>query len=113
MPIEEKHKTLLRQLGLTEADFDLIDGKYVRYEYDEGKGVRLYDPYYTTSYNEYIDSDGWSSWSSEQDNFMSNILKPAQEEARRREGVGPKPTAKELSEALRRKFQKDGSRGPE
>ena len=63
MEIKKEHKELLKSLGLNEGDFDVFDGKYVTYEYDEHKGVRLYDPLYRTSYNEYIDVDGWSAWS--------------------------------------------------
>jgi len=75
MEIDEAHKTLLKSLGLTDEDFTRFDGKFVRYEFDAEKGVRLYDPYYMTSYQEYIGIDGWSAWSSEQDTFQSNILK--------------------------------------
>ena len=82
MDMEEKHKELLRSLGLQEEDLALFDGENVSYEYDPHKGVRLYDPDYATSYDEYIDVDGWSSWSSEQDTFMKTIIKPAREEAR-------------------------------
>jgi hypothetical protein len=49
MEIREEHKALLKILGLKEEDFELFDDKFVRYEYDEEKGVRLYDPYYETS----------------------------------------------------------------
>jgi len=104
MEITENHKALLRKLGLKEEDFELFDGRYVRYEYDEKKGVRLYDPLYATSYNEYIDVDGWSSWSVEDDTFMSDILKKAREETRRREALSPKPDEKEITEALQKKF---------
>jgi hypothetical protein len=69
-------------------------------------GVRLYDPNCNTSYPEYIDIDGWSSWSSEQIAFEINILPPAQAEARRRAEVSPKPTDEELSEAFQNKFGK-------
>ena len=77
MEISKDHKDLLMELGLKEEDFPHFDGKIVSYEYDEAKGVRLYDPYYRTSYDEYIGIDGWSSWSSESDRFMSTILKDA------------------------------------
>ena len=53
MDIKPEHKELLKSLGLKEEDFSLFDGKDVRYEVDEEKGVRIYDPYYTTSYDEY------------------------------------------------------------
>lgn len=102
--IKEEHKAPLRELGLAEEDFDLFDGKWVKYEFDPEKGVRLYDPYYRTHYNEYIGIDGWSAWSSEKDTFMTDILKPAWEEAERRIAASPKPGDKEIAEALRWKF---------
>lgn len=91
-------------MGLVEEDFERFDGKLVRYEYDETRGVRLYDPYYRTSYDEYIGIDGWSAWSSEKDTFMTDILKGAKEEARRREALSATPDAKEIADALREKF---------
>jgi hypothetical protein len=106
MVIKEEHKALLKAMGLTEEDFKRFDGKEVTYEFDEEKGVRLYDPYYATSYSEYIDVDGWSSWSSESDTFMSNILEKARAEASRREAMSPKATQEEISEAMRKKFGK-------
>jgi hypothetical protein len=106
MDIKEDHRELLKALGLTEEDFKRFDGKQVAYEYHEEKGVRLYDPYYRTSYDEYIDVDGWSSWSCEQDTFMSQILKDAQAEAKRREAVSPKATPEEVTEAMEKKFGK-------
>lgn len=104
MRIEEKHKPLLRELGLTDEDFEKFDGKFVNYEYDEEKGVRIYDPYYTTSYNEYIGVDGWSAWSSEKDTFMSDILKGAQEKAKLAEQKSEGPAQDEIAEALKKKF---------
>lgn len=104
MEIKEAHKALLRGLGLKEEDFDLFDGEYVRYEYNEEKGVRIYDPYYATSFNEYIDVDGWSSWSVENDTFMSDILKGAQEETHRREALSPEPDQREIAKAMKKKF---------
>jgi len=104
MEIPEEHKVLLKSLGLEEEDFAVFDGKFVRYEYDEQKGVRIYDPYYATSYDEYIDSDGWSAWSVEEDTFMSDILKGAQEETRRREALSPKPDQQKISETIQNKF---------
>jgi hypothetical protein len=106
MEIKREHKVLLKGMGLEEEDFELFDGDFVRYEYDEEKGVRLYDPYYRTSYNEYIGVDGWSSWSFEGDEFMSRILKGAKAEAERRESLSTKPTSQELSESLAKKFGK-------
>ena len=113
MKIKENHKKLLKALGLREEDFELFDGKFVRYEYDAEKGARIYDPYYATSYDEYIDISGWSSWSSEKDTFMSDILKPAKEEMHRREALSPKPDQAEISEFLEKKFagnRKDDSK---
>ena len=104
MKIEAEHKSLLRGMGLAEKDFERFDGQYVRYEHDPQKGVRLYDPYYLTSYSEYIDSEGWSSWSSEGDTFMSDILRPAQEEARRRAAENPRPSDEDLQEQMKKKF---------
>ena len=107
MNIDEKHKNLLKDLGLKEEDFSLFDGKTVTYEYDANKGVRIYDPYYSTSYSEYIDVDGWSSWSTEQDSFTSDILNQAKAEAARREKLSPKPTQEELTHSMKVKFGKE------
>jgi hypothetical protein len=109
MNINEKHKRLLIELGLKEADFTLFDGKTVTYEFDPKKGVRIYDPYYSTSYKEYIDVDGWSSWSTEQDSFTSDILHEAKAEAERREKLSPKPTQEELAHSIKLKFGKQDS----
>ncbi len=106
MEIRDEHKALLRGLGLKEEDFDRFDDRFVRYDYNEEKGVRLYDPYYQTSYNEYIGIDGWSAWSAEKDTFMSDILRGAQEKARQREASSPKPEQAEIEEAFRKKFGK-------
>ena len=106
MEIKQEHKALLKSMGLKEEDFERFDGKFVRYAFDEEKGVRLYDPYYRTSYNEYIDSDGWSSWSSEEDTFMSNILKDARRKAEESEKISPKPSEGEITKALKKKFGK-------
>jgi hypothetical protein len=104
MEIKEGHKALLKVLGLKEEDFGLFDDKFVRYEYDEEKGVRLYDPYYETSYNEYIDSDGWSAWSGENDTFMSDILKASDEKVRQSKTGPPKAVQDEITKALQKKF---------
>lgn len=104
--IKKEHKGLLKTLGLKEEDFRLFDGKSVTYEYDGEKGVRIYDPYCMTSYDEYIDVDGWSSWSSEQDTFMSDILKDARAKAEASEKISPKPSQKEMAEAMMKKFGK-------
>lgn len=104
MEVKEEHKALLRKLGLKDEDFESFDGELVRYEYDKEKGVRIYDPYYETSYNEYIGIDGWSAWSMENDTFMSDILKDVHEKARRKEGTSPGPDQEEIREALEIKF---------
>jgi hypothetical protein len=109
MDMNEKHRELLKALGLSDEDFPLFDGKTVRYEFDEKKGVRLYDPYYATSYSEYIDVDGWTSWSTEQDTFTSDILREAKAEAERREKLSPKPTQEELARSIKGKFGKQDS----
>jgi hypothetical protein len=106
MEIKDEHKTLLFEMGFKEEDLKLFNGKDITYEYDEKKGVRLYDPNYQTSYPEYIDIDGWSSWSSEQIAFERNILPPAQAEARRRAEGSPKPGDEDLSDAFQKKFGK-------
>lgn len=113
MEIKVEHKELLRHLGLKDKDFELFDGKQVTYEFHEEKGVRLYDPNYETSYNEYIDIDGWSAWSSEKDTFMSDILRGAKQEAERREKTSPKPSQEDIEQTLKTKFghrenQEDG-----
>ena len=87
MQIKDEHKKLLLGMGLKEEDLELFDGKNVSYEYDEKMGVRLYDPDYKTSYPEYIDVDGWSSWSTEGDSFSSDILREAKAEAERRRNL--------------------------
>ena len=94
MEIKEEHKALLRSLGLKEEDFERFDGKFVSYEYDAKKGVRIYDPYYQTSYNEYIGIDGWSAWSEENNTFMADILKRSREGAHQTESIVPKPDQK-------------------
>lgn len=106
MEIPEEHKPLLLAMGLKEDDLKLFDGKFVTYEFDSQKGVRLYDPYYRTSYSEYIDVDGWSSWSSENDNFMSTILAPALEVVKEMEKESVRPKDEEIQEQLRKKFEK-------
>ncbi|MFC1824445.1 hypothetical protein ACFL9T_17180, partial [Thermodesulfobacteriota bacterium] len=108
MEIKEEHKALLVSMGLNEGDFDVFDGKHVSYEYDDQRGIRLYDPLYRTSYDEYIDVDGWSSWSSEGDTFMSDILKGAKEEAERREKLSVKPAQDEVDQTLQNKFGEAG-----
>ena len=106
MQIKKEHRVLLVKLGLKEEDFELFDDKYVRYEYDAEKGVRLYDPYYETSYNEYIDSDGWSAWSEENDTFMSDILRPTHKAVQKKRIAASGSTQEEITEALRKKFRK-------
>jgi hypothetical protein len=89
MEIDAAHRALLKGMGLTEEDFMRFDGKFVRYEFDAEKGVRLYDPYDMTSYNEYIGTDGWSAWSSENDTFQSNLLKKTRERLEKEEREKP------------------------
>ena len=104
MDIKEEHKKLLLKLGLKEEDFKLFDSKHVTYEFQGDKGVRLYDPYYQTSYDEYIGVDGWSAWSSEEDRFMSQVFTAAKKEVERREKM--KPSQEEFASALEKKFSK-------
>ena len=113
MEVKDEHKKLLKKLGLTDEDFERFDGEFVRYEYDSRRGVRIYDPYYATSYNEYIGIDGWSAWSDEKDTFMSDILKGAHEEVRQREASSAKADQQEISEALEKKFGKKTANDPE
>ena len=100
LEIPEEHKDLLKLLGLKEEDFSRFDGKYVTYEYDHEKGVRLYDPYYDTSFNEYIGVDGWSAWSSEEDTFMTDIMA----KARTDENPGSGIDQEAIDKALKKKF---------
>lgn len=104
MDIKEEHKALLKLLGLGEDDFERFDGEYVKYEYDPVKGVRLYDPYYETSYNEYIGVDGWSAWSSEEDSFMSGILKKAWVATEKKLEASPGPDQEQITDAMKKKF---------
>ena len=113
MGISEEHKKLLKHLGLKEADFERFDGTCVAYEFDPVKGVRLFDPDYVTSYDEYIDVDGWSAWSSEQNTFMGDILKGTLEEVERREKLDRKLSEEEFKESLERKFGKKTEPDPE
>jgi hypothetical protein len=106
MEIKDQHKKLLKSLGLKEEDFERFDGTSVSYEFDSVKGVRLYDPDYETSYDEYIDVDGWSAWSSEQNTFMEDILKPTWEEVERREKMERKSSQEEFEHSLEKKFGK-------
>ena len=104
MEITEEHKDLLKQLGLTDEDFERFDGNQVRYEYDATRGVRIYDPFYQTSYNEYIGIDGWSAWSSEHDTFMSDVLEVSRKSLGSRETPQGASRQKEIEEALKKKF---------
>ena len=104
MEINDQHKAILRGMGLSEKDFALFDGKFVTYEYDDEKGVRIYDPYYSTSYNEYIGVEGWSAWSSEKDTFMSDILRGARKKVVEAEAAGKKLPPEELRDAMAKKF---------
>lgn len=109
MNLDENHRKLLKDLGLKEEDFILFDGNTVTYEFDEIKGVRLYDPYYSTSYGEYVDVDGWSAWSTDQDTFTSDILREAKAEAERREQLSPRPTQEQMTHSIKAKFGKQDS----
>ena len=104
MEIKEEYKTLLKALGLKDEDFERFDGKYVSYEHDEKKGIRLYDPHYRTSYNEYIDIDGWSSWSKEKNSFMADLLKPTHEEVAKKLFENTKPDQETIDVELKKKF---------
>ena len=104
MEIEDEHKKLLLKLGLKEGDFKLFDGKHVTFEFRQDKGVRLYDPYYQTSYSEYIGVDGWSAWSTEEDRFLGRVFKQARREVEKRDKR--MPTQEDLPTALERKFPK-------
>jgi hypothetical protein len=106
MDVKEEHKSLLKDLGLKDEDFERFDGEFVRYEYDEQKGVRIYDPYYETSYDEYIGIDGWSSWSVENDTFMSDFMKKTHEQVQISMTDRPKATDEDIREALEKKFGK-------
>jgi hypothetical protein len=106
MEIKEEHRRLLKTLGLKDRDFELFDGKFVRYEFDEKRGVRIYDPYYTTSYEEYIDSDGWSAWSEEGDTFMSSLLGTSQDMEPQSRTGDVREDQKKITEALQKKFGK-------
>ncbi len=113
MEITSEHKELLKRLGLKEEDFKLFDGRDVRYEVDEEKGVRIHDPYYVTSYDEYIASDGWSSWSSENDTFMSDFLRKAKKKAAEMGGRSPRLEEEKITQALKTKFGEKDSSDPE
>ena len=106
MDINKEHKALLIKLGLKEDDFKLFDGKHVNYEYDDQKGVRLYDPYYKTSYDEYMGIDGWSSWSSEEDTFMGDMLRKVNAEVARARENRASPDPDDITDALKKKFKK-------
>lgn len=111
--IKPEHKELLKKLGLKEEDFELFDGRQVRYEVNEEKGVRIYDPYYVTSYDEYIASNGWSSWSSENDTFMSDILRDTRKRVAEMESRSPRPAEGKITQALKTKFGETDSSDPE
>ena len=104
MEIKEEHKPLLKAFGLKDEDFEYFDGKCVRYEYDEKKGIRLYDPYYRTSYNEYINIDGWSSWNNERDSFMTDMLKPTHKKIAKKLSEQTRPDQETINVELKKKF---------
>ncbi len=106
MHVKDEHKPFLKILGLKDEDFELFDGEFVRYEYDEQKGARIYDPYYATSYNEYIGIDGWSAWSVENDTFMSDVLRKTHEKVKMTMADRPRASDDDIREALEKKFGK-------
>ena len=108
MKIPEEHKKLLKELGLSEKDFQCFDGESVSYEFDETRGVRIYDPYYRTSYQEFIEVDGWSSWTLEKDTFMSDLLEETRAEVERVQAKIEKPSQEEMAKAMQKRFSKKG-----
>jgi hypothetical protein len=108
MKILEEHKNLLKELGLSEKDFQCFDGESVSYEFDEARGVRIYDPCYRTSYQEYIEVSGWSSWSMEKDTFMSDLLEETRAEVERIRAKSEKPSQEEIAKAMQKRFGKKG-----
>jgi hypothetical protein len=102
--IKEEHKEMLREIGLEEKDFALFNGKDVAYEFDEERGVRIYDPYYATSYEGYIEVDGWSSWSSAQDTFMQNIQRKIPSDSRKKQEAVSESDHEVITQALKKKF---------
>lgn len=110
MEITNEHKALLVALGISEEDFEHFDGKWVSFEVDKDRGVRIYDPYYRTSYSEYIGIDGWSAWSSEKDTFMSDMIKSAGGSLAGPDASGNRSGSVEVPDALKKKASpsKDG-----
>lgn len=104
MDIKSEHINLLKKLGLKEKDFELFKNETLKYEFDKEKGVRIHDPYYDTSYNEYIGIDGWSAWSSENDNFMSNILSASKEAVLKSKSDQGALQQDKISAAMQKKF---------
>ena len=104
MDIKSEHRNLLKKLGLKEKDFELFKNKTLKYEFDKEKGVRIHDPYYDTSYNEYIGIDGWSAWSSEDDKFMSNILSASKEAVLKSKFDQEALQQDKISTAIQKKF---------
>jgi hypothetical protein len=102
--IKEEHKAMLRELGLEEKDFGLFNGKDVAYEFDEKRGIRIYDPYYATSYDGYIEVDGWSCWTSSRDTFMQNIQSKASPSPEGRQGAVSELDQEVITRALKKKF---------
>ncbi len=102
MAIKEEHKELLRKMGLKDEDFKEFNGEKVKYEFDEKKGIRIYDPYNLTSYKGYIDVDGWSEWSSEEPfvKDMHDILKEKLKDIE-----GDQDIQKRVEEHLKEKFE--------
>jgi len=104
MEIKEEHKILLKAMGLKDEDFKLFDGKKVSYEFDEKKGIRIYDPYHLTSYKGYIEIDGWSAWSSEEDSFMESIVSALKDKILESE-LSDEEKQKIFEEHLKKKFR--------
>ncbi|RLB11494.1 MAG: hypothetical protein DRG39_04020, partial [Deltaproteobacteria bacterium] len=89
-----------------EEDFNVFDDKKVSYEFDPEKGVRIYDPYNHTSYKGYIDIDGWSAWSSEEDTFMEGIRDVLKDKIEETE-LSTEKRQEILEEYFKKKFKKE------
>jgi hypothetical protein len=103
MKIPEEHKELLRGMGITSEEFDHFDGNILTYEYDLHKGVRIYDPLHKTSTTHYIDIDGWTPWSNEEDDFMAQLFPRGLPE---RAQAVIDATGEEAVEKLKKKYEK-------
>ncbi len=103
MEIPEEHKEVLRKMGVAEAEFSLFDGKTLTYESDPEKGVRIYDPAQKTSIQMYVGIDGWTSWSSEDDDFMSRLFPDGPPQ---RANAVTRATGEEAVKEVKEKFKK-------